>query len=65
MEFLTVLELSASPRKTWEKLARDGELVITDKGKPAAIMLNISGCGFDETARLIRQTKAIRLLSRT
>jgi prevent-host-death family protein len=64
MEFLTVRELTASPRETWEKLARDGEVVITSNGKPAAIMVSVSDYGFDETVRLIRQAKTMRLLNR-
>ncbi|MDR0585860.1 MAG: type II toxin-antitoxin system Phd/YefM family antitoxin [Treponema sp.] len=64
MEFLTVRELTASPREAWEKLARDGEVAITNNGKPAAIMVSVSDYGFDETVRLIRQAKSMRLLNR-
>jgi PHD/YefM family antitoxin component YafN of YafNO toxin-antitoxin module len=63
-EFLTVRELTASPREAWEKLARDGEVAITNNGKPAAIMLSVSDYGFDETLRIIRQAKSMRLLNR-
>jgi hypothetical protein len=63
MEFLTVRELTASPREAWEKLARDGEVAITNNGKPGAIMVSVSEYGFDETVRLIRQAKAMRLLN--
>jgi prevent-host-death family protein len=64
LEFLTVGELTASPRDAWEKLARDGEVAITNNGKPAAIMVGVSDYGFDETVRLIRQAKSMRLLNR-
>jgi prevent-host-death family protein len=64
MEFLTVRELTASPREAWEKLARDGEVAITNNGKPTAIMVSVSDYGFDETLRLIRQAKSMRLLNR-
>jgi prevent-host-death family protein len=64
MEFLTIRELTASPGEAWEKLARDGEVTITNNGKPAAIMLSVADYGFDETIRLIRQAKAMRLLNR-
>jgi PHD/YefM family antitoxin component YafN of YafNO toxin-antitoxin module len=63
MEFLSVRELTTSLREVWEKLARDGEVAITNNGKPAAIMLNVAEYGFDETLRLIRQAKAMRLLN--
>jgi prevent-host-death family protein len=64
MEFLTVRELTTSSRETWEKLAKDGEVVITSNGKPTAIMVSVSDYGFDETVRLIRQARAMRLLNR-
>jgi PHD/YefM family antitoxin component YafN of YafNO toxin-antitoxin module len=64
MEFLTIRELTASSRKVWEKLTRDGEVGIISNGKPAAIMLSVADYGFDETVRLIHQAKAMRLLNR-
>jgi hypothetical protein len=63
MEFLSVRELSSASRETWEKLRREGELTITNNGKPTAIMLDVSGRNFDETLTLIRQVKTMRLLN--
>jgi PHD/YefM family antitoxin component YafN of YafNO toxin-antitoxin module len=64
MEFVSVSELATSPQEAWEKLNRDGEMAITSNGKPAAIMLSVSDYGFDETLRLIRQARSMRLLNR-
>jgi hypothetical protein len=63
MEFLTVRELTSAPREVWEKLNRDGEIAITNNGKPTAIMLSVLDQGFDETLRIIRQAKSMRLLN--
>ena len=49
MNFYTIEELQ-SPR--------DGELVITSGGKPAALMLNLADGGFEETLNAVRQAKA-------
>ncbi|MDR2771202.1 MAG: hypothetical protein LBB57_04110 [Clostridiales Family XIII bacterium] len=62
MEFLTSRELSSEPRQTWEKLSRAGELVITNNGKPTAVIVNISDGKFEETIKLIRLVKDLQLL---
>jgi len=63
MEFLNVKELTSSPKEVWKKLALSGEIVITNNGKPTAIMLDIPEGGFEETLNIIRQAKAMRLLN--
>ena len=63
MEFLSVRELTSSSREVWEKLYRDGEIAITNNGKPTAIMLSVADTGFEETLRVILQAKSMRLLN--
>ena len=63
MEFLNVRELTSSPKEVWKKLASDGEIVITNNGKPTAIMLAVPDGGFEEVLNMIRQVKAMRLLN--
>jgi PHD/YefM family antitoxin component YafN of YafNO toxin-antitoxin module len=62
MEFLSVKELTARPKRTWEILAKEGEIAITNNGRPKAIMVEVDETGFEETLRSIRQAKAMRLL---
>jgi len=63
MEFLTVRDFRTSPKKAWEKLSQNGEIVITNNGKPTAIMLNIVDDDFEEVLGTIRQAKAMRALN--
>ena len=63
MEFLTVRDFRTSPRNAWEKLSKNGEIVITNNGKPTAIMLNVENGDFEEVLRTIRQAKAMRALN--
>ena len=42
-----------------ENLSADGETIITNNGKPAAILLGIADGNFEETIEAIRQAKAI------
>ncbi|MDR0381436.1 MAG: type II toxin-antitoxin system Phd/YefM family antitoxin [Oscillospiraceae bacterium] len=62
MEFVTSRELSTEPRQTWERLSQAGELVITNNGKPTAVLVSIDDGKFEETIKLIRQVKDMRLL---
>ena len=64
MIFITSREMTSSPRETWEKLAKEGELTITKNGQPAAIMLDVDAEDYGETMRLLRQVKAARFISR-
>jgi hypothetical protein len=63
MEFLTVRDFRTSPKSVWEKLSQNGEIVITNNGKPTALMLNIENGDFEEISRSIRQAKAMRALN--
>ena len=64
MDFLSVRELRASSRNIWRKLSQDGKMVITNNGKPTALLLDISNDDLEETLLALRQVKAIRLFNR-
>jgi PHD/YefM family antitoxin component YafN of YafNO toxin-antitoxin module len=59
MNFFTARDLRTIPKSIWRTLADSGEVVITNNGKPTALMLNISEDNFDETIRAVRQAKAM------
>ena len=63
MDFLSVREFKSSP-KIWRKLSQDGKMVITNNGKPTALLLDISNEDLEETLFTLRQTKAMRLFNR-
>ena len=58
MNFYTIQELQAAPDDLLQELARDGELVITRDGTPAALMLTLADGSFEETLNAVRQAKA-------
>ena len=64
MDFLTIRELRASSRTIWRKLSQDGKMVITNNGKPTALLLDISNEDLEETLSALRQIKAMRLFNR-
>ncbi len=59
MNFYTVRDLRNTPKNIWENLSNDGEVVITNNGKPTAILVDIADGGFEETIKAIRQAKAM------
>jgi PHD/YefM family antitoxin component YafN of YafNO toxin-antitoxin module len=63
MDFLSVREFRASSRNIWEKLSHDGKMVITNNGKPAALLLDISNEDLEETLLTLQQVKAMRLFN--
>ena len=59
MNFYSVRDLRTTPKSVWENLSADGEVVITNNGKPTALMLDITDGSFEETLKAIRQARAM------
>ena len=61
MEYLTVRDLRTS-KEVWQRLKQDGEMVVTNNGKPIAVMLNVDGYDLDERLKAIRRAEAFELM---
>lgn len=59
MNFYSVRDLRTDSKSMWESLKGDGEAIITNNGKPAALMLDISEGNFELMIQAIRQAKAM------
>lgn len=59
MNFYTVRDLRTTPKTIWENLSSDGEVVITNNGRPMAVLFDISDGSFEETVKAVRQAKAM------
>lgn len=64
MNFYTESELRTETKAIWKDLANNTDVVITNKGKPCALMVGIPEGQFDETVRSLRQAKAFMALER-
>jgi hypothetical protein len=64
MDFLTVRDFRTSPRSTWRKLENHNKVVITNNGKPIALMLGVDGSSLEETLAAINQAEAMRLINK-
>jgi hypothetical protein len=59
MTFFTARDLRIIPKTIWKDLSKNGEAVITNNGKPAALMLDIADGNFEEVVKSVRQVKAM------
>lgn len=60
MEFLPMSAVS-EPEKVWEKLNSEGQVVITNNGKPYVLMIKLDE-DFEEVIASIGQARAMRAL---
>ncbi len=63
MNFYPVSDLHTSSANMWATLKSGNEVVLTDGGKPSALMIDIPEGSFEETLRAVRQAKAIIALN--
>ena len=63
MEFLTVRELSKSPKDTLGRLSKDGKAVLTNNGKPQALIFKIDGESFERTLSLLQKLEIMQNLA--
>lgn len=61
MEFLSIREFTAFPRKTRETLKRGGKIVLTNNGKPSMLVFDIEGRDFEELIDTLNRAEAMRL----
>ena len=59
MYFYSVRDLRTTPKSMWDNLAADGEVVITNNGKPTAVLFDIADGSLEETIKAVRQAKAV------
>ena len=57
MQFLTIREFSKSPKAALTKLAQDGKAVLTNNGKPAAIIIPVNAESFEKTLNLVQEVE--------
>ncbi len=60
MNFYGVRELSNNTKNVLNTVSQNGSAIITDNGKPAAIMIGITEESFESTLAMVQQLKARR-----
>jgi antitoxin (DNA-binding transcriptional repressor) of toxin-antitoxin stability system len=59
MKFVSVRDFRASSAKIWKALPEEQEMVITNNGKPIALLTPLSDKTLENTLSAIRQARAI------
>ena len=63
MEFMTIRELSKSPKDTLTRLSKGGKAVLTNNGKPQALIIKIDGERFEQTLSLLQKLEFMQNLT--
>ncbi|PKM82190.1 MAG: prevent-host-death protein [Firmicutes bacterium HGW-Firmicutes-14] len=64
MNFYTVRDLRTHPRKVWEKLSEVHEVIITNNGKPSALMIEIDDENLEDILASVRQSMTMRAVNK-
>ncbi len=63
MNFYSVRDLRTDSKSMWADLNSGDEVVLTNNGKPSALIIDIPEGGFDEIVQAVRQAKAMIALN--
>jgi antitoxin (DNA-binding transcriptional repressor) of toxin-antitoxin stability system len=63
MNFYSMRDLRTESKNMWQDLSKGDEVILTNNGKPSAIVIDIPEGGFDEAIQAIRQAKAMIALN--
>ena len=59
MKFISVRDLRTSPAQIWKALPEEKEMVITNNGRPIALLTPILDENLEETLKAIRRSRAV------
>ena len=59
MNFYSIRDLRTESKTIWKNLSSGSEIVITNNGKPSALMIDIPDGSFDDVVQAVRQAKAM------
>lgn len=62
MKFISVRDLRTSPAQIWKALPDEKEMVITNNGRPIALLTPVSDETLEETVRAMRRAQAMNAI---
>ena len=62
MKFITVRDLRTTPAQVWKELPEQQEIVITNNGKPIALLTPLNDADMEDTVSAVRRARAITAL---
>jgi antitoxin (DNA-binding transcriptional repressor) of toxin-antitoxin stability system len=64
MKFITVRDLRTTPAQIWKELPGEQEIVITNNGKPIALLTPLSDADIEDTVNAVRRARAATALKK-
>ena len=64
MKFITVRDLRTTPAQVWKELPGEQEIVITNNGKPIALLTPLSDADMEDTVAAVRRARAVTALKK-
>lgn len=59
MRFISVRDIRTSPAQIWKELPEEQEMVITNNGRPIALLTPISDQSLEQTLTAVRRARAM------
>lgn len=63
MRFVTVRDLRSKAAKIWRDLPQEREMILTNNGRPVAILTAVSESGVEDALRAMRQARAMQAVA--
>ena len=63
MQFLTIRELSKSPKETLTKINESNKAIITNNGKPQALIIKIDANNLEKTLSMLQKLELMQNLT--
>jgi antitoxin (DNA-binding transcriptional repressor) of toxin-antitoxin stability system len=63
MKFISVRDLRAKSAQVWKQLPQEREMIITNNGRPIAIIGAISDSDVEESLSAFRQARAVKAVA--
>lgn len=63
MKFLSVRDLRGKSAEVWKELPEEREMIITNNGRPIAILAAISESNMEESLSAFRQARAVNAVA--
>jgi len=64
MKFITVRDFRTSPALIWKKLPSEREMIITNNGKPIALLTPLDDETLEDTVSAVRKAKAVNAMKK-
>ena len=64
MRFVPIREFRLHPGEVWRRLSKEGELVLTARGRPMGLLTQVDSASLEEILRTWRQARGLAALSK-